>query len=128
MCVYTVYIIDICIHTYLPCTDAPYVPSDFTPITIGPENFDRQIMVKCPLISNPPPVCNWSKYDDNNARQEVMLEKDVGFGDQSNNCSIIFFRLREPQSGLYECSASNTIGSTTYTFPERYGFESKMFY
>ena len=50
----------------------------------------------------------------------------IGFGDQSNNCTILFIRLREVHSGLYECTASSMIGSTIYTFPERYVFESKV--
>jgi len=110
---------------YSFCTDAPFVPSDFTPMTIGPENFDSTITVRCPLMSNPQPVCNWSKYDNANVRQEVVPGYRIDFCDGSNNCSIHFMRLREVHSGLYECTASNVIGSTTYTFPERYDFESK---
>jgi len=113
-------------QTYSFCTDAPYVPSGFTPITIGPENFGRTVRVRCPLMSNPQPVCNWSRYDDNNTRQKVVLGNEIDSVDRSNNCSVLFFLLREIHSGLYECTASNVIGSTTYTFPERYDFESKM--
>ena len=107
------------------CTDSPFVPTDFKPIIFGSENFYKQVSVKCPLISNPSPVCNWSKYDANNTRHEVVPGKYIGYDAGSNNCSLGFFPLREEHSGLYECTASNTIGSTTYTFPERFIVESK---
>ena len=100
------------------------MPSDHIPITLGSENIDRSLSLECPLMSNPQSVCNWSKYDDNNARQEVLRGNNIRFSDQSN-CSIDFFPLKEIHSGLYECTAVNAIGSTTYTFPERFTIESK---
>jgi len=110
------------------CTDSPFVPTDFKPIIFGSENFYKQVSVKCPLISNPSPVCTWSKYDANNTKHEVVPGKYIGYDAGFNNCSLGFFPLREEHSGLYECTASNTIGSATYTFPERFIVESKELY
>ena len=104
------------------------MPTDFKPIILGSESILEQIRVVCPLISNPSPVCNWSKYDANNTRHEVVPGESIGYDAGSNNCSLGFFPLREEHSGLYECTASNTIGSTTYTFPERFIAESKELY
>jgi len=94
-------------------------------MALDSESVGRQVPLRCPLISNPPPVCNWSKYDDNNTRQEVLIGNNIGFLDLHGNCFIAFFPLKEIHSGLYECTASNAIGSTTYKFPERISIESK---
>ena len=101
------------------------MPTNYRPVRISMENIDRHLSVQCPLMSNPLPVCNWSKYDDNNVRQEVVPGNGIGFFTGTTNCTLAFFPLREEHSGLYECTASNTIGSTTYTFPERFIPESK---
>ena len=107
------------------CIDVPYVPSDYRPIVLGSESVGRQVSLRCPLISNPPPAsCNWSKYDNNNTRQEVVPGNYVGFG-QSTHCFIDFLPLKEMHSGLYECTAENEIGTATYTFPERFNIESE---
>ena len=111
----------ICINFYI---DVPYVPSDYRPMALDSESVGRQVPLRCPLISNPPPVCNWSKYDDNNTRQEVVLGNNIGYF-QPTHCLINFFPLKEMHSGLYECTAENEIGIATYTFPERFVIESE---
>ena len=107
-------------------TVAPYVPSKFSPILVLREYAERSVPLRCPFhnVGNPIPNCTWSRIDSNNITHEIELSEPKTIVDDSSFCSIHYV-FTENDNGLYQCTGHNVIGSTTYTFPERFIVESE---
>ena len=105
---------------------APFVPPEFIPTTVLREHVGIFITLTCPFHNsgNPRPNCTWSRIDSNNITHEVQITEQKVMERDSSFCDI-FFYFTENDNGLYQCTGRNVIGTTTYTFPERFIVESE---
>ena len=67
----------------------------------------------CPLESNPPSVYSWRRYSIIDM-SELNISTDVEFEDDGRRLEISAYDP-ERHGGLYECLASNSLGSRKYS-------------
>lgn len=105
------------------CAVAPFVPSSFAPSVVSRKDADTVVVLICPFkyTGNPPAVCTWRRFDNDNISHELTMEK---ISDESN--CVVRFLFGEDDNGLYQCTGHNLVGNTMYTFPDRFIVESKQ--
>lgn len=106
---------------------APYVPSEFMPLRVLRRYAGKIVPLYCPFhnVGNPIPNCTWSRIDNNNISHEIQLSDSKVLNTDSSYCKLHYI-FTESDNGLYQCTGSNIVGSTTYTFPERFIIESEQ--
>ena len=107
-------------------TVVPFVPPEFTPITVLREQADIFVQLICPFhnAGNPIPYCTWSRIDSNNITHEIQISKQKVMQFDSSFCNMYYF-FTENDNGLYQCTGHNAVGITMYTFPERFIVKSE---
>ena len=98
----------------LPSSDAPIVvETKWAPGTSKWPIYGEPVVRVCPLESNPPSVYSWKRYS-MIGMAELNISTDVKFEDDGRQLEIDAYNP-ERHGGLYECLASNSLGSRKYS-------------
>ena len=115
------------LHVFIS-TVAPFMPSGFIPLSVSRECPEPSYTFYCPFngIGNPRPNCTWSRIDSNNITHDIQIPgPKITLSENDNEYCAITYAFTENDNGLYQCVGHNSVGSTTYTFPERFIVESE---